>query len=171
MANAITDLAKQGVLRGTQQHRIAEPRDISTLAPVDNSTHGRHHVTTSIDCYVAGQYIQKGGKTIDVHQRYTIFVRYSASTQEETLRQVRDLITKDFQVRYGGTFNITNVFVPLLPVPTQEIPKSAPLEYYEGSRIFRSMTRTERARYEIGTQKVQSRLNIESIKKRYGVKR
>jgi hypothetical protein len=172
----IRQLANEVGFKGTPNHRIAEPSSVRTLPVIDNSVPTQSNVRTSVDCYVSGQYVQKNGKVTEVTQRYTIFVAYSNQTQMQTMQQVRDRIISDFEAKYGKTFNVTNTFVPGLPVPQKDLPGTgaggvAPLEMYRGSDMFREMTRHERARYDIGTQKKQATVNIGNIKTRYGVKR
>ena len=168
---SIKELARTVGFRGPRSRRTAEPSSIKSLSPIDNSIPQQATIRTSVDCYVTGQYVQSRGNTVEVTQRYTVWVAYSKSTQLQTMNQVRDRIMQDFQQRFGTTFNINNVFVQNLPVPTSENiplkPEPQPLELYRGSRLFREMTRVERARYEVGTQRTQARLNIESIRKRY----
>ncbi len=177
MVSKIQEIANTVGFRGTPNHRIAEPSTVHTLPVVDNALPTQSNVRTSVDCYVSGQYVHRTGKVIEVTQRYTIFVSYAKGTQMQTMNQVRDRISSDFQAKYGTSFNITNAFVPGLPVPrSKEIEGigrgvAEPLEMYRGSEMFRDMTRHERARYEIGTQKEMARTNIESIKDRYGLKR
>lgn len=177
MVSKIQEIAQTVGFRGTPNHRIAEPSTVHTLPVVDNALPTQSNVRTSVDCYVAGQYVHRSGKVIEVTQRYSIFVSYSRGTQMMTMAQIRDRITNDFQEKYGTGFNITNAFIPGLPVPKEQeiegIGKGdvEPLSMYRGSDMFRGMTRFERARYEIGTQREIAKLNIESIKKRYGVKR
>jgi len=167
----IKELAASVGFKGPAHKRVAEPSSVKTLSPIDNSVPGQATIRTSVDCYVSGQYVQKQGKSVEVTQRYTIYVAYSKETQLATMNKIRDTIMNDFQAKYGGTFNINNVFVQTLPVPVKkDVPvkdEAQPLEMYQGSGLFRDMTRVERARYEIGSQRTQSRLNIESIKKRY----
>lgn len=172
----IQELARSVGFRGPSKRRTAEPGNIQTVQPVDNSLPTQSNVRTSVDCYVAGQYVQRNGNVIEVTQRYTIFVAYSRSTQAQTMRQVNDRIIQDFEARYGGTFNVTTVHVPDLPVPRDELPGTppggiAPIEMYGGTGMFRSMTKYERARTEIGTERTKARINIGSIRKRYGLSR
>jgi hypothetical protein len=109
-----------------------------------------------------------------VTQRYTIWVAYSKQTQAATMKQVHNRIVTDFQQRYGAAFNVSNVFVPDLPVPKradfEEKAGAQPMELYRGSEMFRAMTRHEKARYEITGQRTQARLNIKSIKDRYKIR-
>lgn len=171
---SIREIASQVGFKGSSRHRIAEPSQVRTLPVIDNSTPTQSNVRTSIDCYVSGQYVQRSGSIMEVTQRYTIFVAYSQHTQQATMSNVRDRIISDFQDKYGNSFNITNTFVPGLPLPKPQLPGVgpggvAPLEMYEGTDLFRQMTKYEKARYEIGTQRKQASTNIGSIKKRYGI--
>lgn len=176
MPSQIQELARTVGFRGTASHRIAEPSQVQTLPVVDNAVPTQSNISTSVDCYVSGQYVQQNGKITEVTQRYTIFVSYSQQTQMQTMQQVRERILGDFQAKYGKTFNVSTVFVPGLPVPKKKeiegVGKGGvgDLEFYYGSEMMREMSKYERARYEIGTQKRISGTNIESIKKRYGVR-
>lgn len=177
MPTTIGELAKQVGFKGTPHHRLAEPSSVRTLPVLDNSSPVASNIRTSVDCYVSGQYVQRNGNVIEVTQRYTIFVAYHKQTQFATMQQVRDRIIMDFEAKYGKTFNVTNVFVPTLPVPKDKtfrgVRKGATgdLFMYEGSELFREMTKYERARYEIGTQREMASTNISNIRQRYGLKR
>ena len=171
--------------KGTPAHRTAEPSTVRTLPVIDNSNRYASNVRTSVDCYVSGQYVQRNGRVLEVTQRYTIFVAYSKETQLSTMNQVRDRVLSDFQAKYGGTFNVINVQVPQLPVPrSEQIPGVPPdkdaMQLYGGSelfqdemirgtpnRIFREMTKYEKLRYDVGTERAKAKTNIESIRKRY----
>lgn len=167
----IKELAKSVGFKGPASHRIAEPSKVNTLPVIDNSVPGQATIRTSIDCYVSGQYVAEKGKITEVTQRYTIFVAYSKSTQMQTMDEVRHRIIADFEAKYGKTFNIVNVHVPGLPVPKHQLPRDVgEIEFYHGSRMFRSMTRYERMLYDVRTQRDIARTNIESIKKRYGMR-
>jgi len=176
MVSKIQEIANNVGFKGTPQHRIAEPSTVHTLPVVDNSVMTQSNVRTSVDCYVSGQYVHRTGKVIEVTQRYSIFVAYSKGTQMQTMAQIRDRITNDFHAKYGTSFNVTNAFVPGIPVPKDKelegTPRgeAGPLEMYRGSDMFREMTRYEKSRYEIGTQREMAKMNIKSIKDRYGVR-
>lgn len=168
----IGEIARTVGFKGTPTHRIAEPSTVRTLAVVDNTDPtSQANVRTSVDCYVSGTYISRNGKQFEVTQRYTIFVAYSKATQAQTMTQARDRIMGDFQARYGSTFNVSSVYVPPLIVPTGPIPGvqegAAPAELYMGSRLYKQMTAYEKQRYDVGTERQKSRVNIESIRKRY----
>lgn len=175
MPTTIGELAKQVGFKGTPQHRMAEPSSVRTLPVIDNASPLASNIRTSVDCYVSGQYVQRDGKVIEVTQRYTIFVAYHKETQFATMQQVRDRIINDFEAKYGKTFNVTNVYVPQLPVPKEKevegVGRGGELRFYEGSDLFKQMTKYEKARYEIGTQRQIASTNISSIRKRYGLKR
>jgi len=172
MVTSITDLANQVGFKGTPSHRTAEPK-MAVLQSVNNSVPNQSNITTSVDCYVSGQYVQRNGKVIEVTQRYQIFVSYGQATQFATMDQVRNRIIQDFEGKYGKSFNVVNTHVPTLPVPTKPVlPGTTPgqsgdIEMYAGSGLFRDMTEFEKTRYDIKTQRVQSQTNIESIKDRY----
>jgi hypothetical protein len=173
--SVIAELAASGGLRGTQSHKFAEPSTVKTLPVIDNAAPVGKNIRTSVDCYVAGQYVNKKGNVIEVTQRYTIFVAYNKQTQMMTMQQVRERILSDFQAKYGATFNISNVFIPQLPIPVGERvsrqTKAAPVQLYRGTDSFKSMTQRERMIFEVGTQREVADTNIKSIRSRYGYKR
>lgn len=166
----IQELARTVGFRGGAGHKIAEPSQIATLPVIDNAIPTKQAVRTSVDCYVSGQYTQKDGKVMEVTQRYSIFVSYSNSTQVQTMTQVRDRVLQDFESKYGKTFNVSNVFVPTLPNVRDE---AQPMEMYGGTQLYRkeSLPKYEKYRYDIGTEKAKTRINIRSIKSRYNYKR
>ena len=166
-----------GFKGGTQNHKIAEPGINRQLPVIDQSDPTLPNVRTSVDVYVSGQYLGPKGKTVEVVQRYTIFVSYSKRTQQQAMQQVREQALSDFQSKYGSYFNVSNVRVSDGPSPMDQaamqgaMPQGAgpaPAQFYWGSGIFRDMTRSEKERYDIGTQKSIARENIGSIKKRFG---
>lgn len=177
MPSQIGEIAKTVGWKGTSGHKLAEPSSVQTLPVVDNSNPYQSNIRTSVDCYVSGQYVQRNGRTFEITQRYTIFVAYSRETQAATMSQVRDRVTMDFQARYGRTFNVVNTFVPGLPIPKEKViqgiapGKVAPLEMYQGTDMFRSMTRYEKMRWDIGAEHLKEKVNVQSIRKRYGMKR
>ena len=172
MPISIKEIANQTGFRGPVSHRRADPIDVRSLPVIDNADAFNKAVRTSVDCYVSGQYVQRNGRVLEVTQRYTIYVSYTKETQNETMQQVRDKIARDFQEKYGNNFNISNIYVPNLPIPMKEQrPEVGDEQMYGGSSLFRDMTKYEKARYDIGTERLKANVNIESIKKRYGLKR
>ena len=168
----IRELASSGLFRGTTQHRVAEPSVHRQLTPIDNAEPTGPNIRTSVDVYVSGQYLGKKGKIVEIIQRYSVYVAYGRNTQARTMSQVRETVLNDFQSEYGGQFNVSNVRIGDLPFPRAEgvvMPDEvAPMEFYVGSGAFRDATRTQRIRWEIGSQKNIARTNIGSIRRRYG---
>jgi len=163
----IGEIARTSGFRGSQQHKIAEPAPISTLPVVDLSDPRGGNVHTSIDCYVSGQYVGKRGQIHEVQQRYTVFVSYGRDGQSDAMRQTRSVIASDFSKRFGGTFNMTTVFVPELRVPQGR--EADPELMYGGSRTFAG--RFDRSRYELEGEKIKYGENYKNIRRRYGLKR
>jgi hypothetical protein len=173
MPISIKELADQTGFKGPISHRRAEPGEVRGLPVIDNSDSFSTPVRTSVDCYVSGTYVQPNGRTMEVQQRYTVFVAYNKDSQFATMNMVRDRIVRDFEDKYGKSFNVSNVFVPDLPVPVDAPPKpeAGDAEMYGGSRLFREMTKYEKARYEVAGERLKADVNIRSIKARYGLKR
>lgn len=169
----IGDLARTSGLRGSPQHKVAEPEDVKTVPVVDNTSPVGRNIRTSIDCYVSGQYVQSGGKTIEVKQRYTIFVGYNKETLTATMAQIRDRVANDFSDRYGGTFNITTIYVPDLAVPADAPRGAEPEQMYQGSGLWRRevIPPYEKARLEIATERLKADINIKNIRERYRMDR
>ena len=177
MSSSIKELSQNVGFSGTNNHRIAEPRQNFSLPVIDNSTPHESNITTSIDVYVSGQYVVGAGRVMEVRQRYSVYVQYSKSTQQKTMNEIRTQVMKDFEDRYGDTFNITTIDIPKLQIPKEAIlpgtppGQASPAEFYHGTTLFREMTRYERMRTEVKTQKEMSDVNIEAIRKRYGFRR
>lgn len=172
MPTSIKEIADQVGFKGPMSHRRAEPQEVRNLPVIDNSDSFNKSIRTSVDCYVAGTYTQRNGRVMEVTQRYTIYVGYTSETQNITMTQVRDRIARDFQEKYGNNFNISNIYVPSLPIPVADQRKvPGDEQMYGGTEMFREMTRFEKARYDIGTERLKADRNIESIKKRYGLRR
>jgi len=168
----ISELASTAPFKGTSNHKISEPQTVQTLPVIDNALPRQATVRTSVDCYVSGQYVQRSGKVLEVTQRYTIYVAYSSSTQLQTMNEVRARIVGDFEAKYGRTFNVTNAFVPVMPVPNPDVREGvSPMEMYRGTDMFKEITRYEKMRYDIGGEQLKEETNIRSIRKRYGYRR
>lgn len=171
-SNPIKEIAQSSGWQGSIGRKYAEPGTVRTLPVIDNTDPTSANVRTSIDCYVAGQYVGKGGKSFDIKQRYTIFISYGQRTQMQTMSQVRSAISSDFSDKYGAQFNISSVYVPALIAPMQKVPGvpkggSQPIEFYLGSGNFRRMTSHERLRYDLGTERVRHDTTVRDIRDRY----
>jgi len=171
-ATEIGVLANTVGLRRTGSHtRSADPGHVRTLPVIDNTLPGSENVRTSVDCYVSGQYLQRNGQAIEVTQRYSIFVSYSKQTQFATMKELSDRIASDFSARYGSSFNITTIYVPDLPAPIEkEQPQEgSPIEFYAGSKLFKArLGDYARMRLDVEKEYTKERVNIRSIRSRYG---
>ena len=161
------ELAVTTGFRGSASRRTAEPQITSGLNTIDvSSPADRKTVSTSLDCYVAGEYIGRGGKSLEVRQRYQIFVKYGDSSQMQAMERVRNSIMDDFASRFGQ-FNITSVYVePVEPVRVAPAPADS-MQLYDGRDVWR--TAIARASFEIGTEEEKARYNISNIKRRYNL--
>lgn len=146
---------------GVRSAEVQTKRDL----PVINNSGVGTSVSTSLDCYVAGEYIGKGGSRLQVTQRYTLFVSYSSGTQVSTMEQARVRIMSDFQQRFNQ-FNVTTVYVPQLIEP-QQAPSAEAEQFYRGSEEWR--VRIQRASFDIGTEKEKASRNITNIRRRYNL--
>ena len=161
--------------RRTSGHvRSAEPTHVRTLPVIDNSLPYVSNVRTSVDCYVSGQYVQRNGQVMEVTQRYSIFISYNKTTHYQTMQHLQQRIAADFQARYGSAFNITTVYVPDLPTPMQDnVPgvapgQEAPMEFYYGSRLFKSTHEYQKLRLDVGKEHIKEKTNIQNLRARYG---
>lgn len=163
---SIRDIAASVGLRGSGSRRFAEPPP-RQVPVIDNSGPGKN-VTTSLDTYVAGEYIGRGGRRIEVTQRYTVFVSYGRGEQVRTMQQVRSQIMSDFARQYNQ-LNMTSVHIPELRPVEVEFPASGvgDVEFYERSTAFRDVIR--RASFDIETERLKAGLNVQNIKERYDV--
>jgi hypothetical protein len=163
--SAIGDLSRSVGWRGDRMNRVAEPGNITSLPVIDNTEPTKQNVRTSIDCYVTGTYVAKKGQIFTVRQRYTIFLSYGRNTQFQTMQQARNVIVSDFGGRYGGSFNVKDVFIPDLKLPPGE---AEPMQMYRGSSVFKGRF-PGRATYEMDTEKRIAGTNIANIRRRYGL--
>lgn len=163
----IKEIAATTGFRGTSSRRTAEPVVDTKLSSVDvSSPADKNTISTSIDCYVAGEYIGRKGNSLEVRQRYQIFVKYGSSSQIQAMEQVRTRIMDDFSNRFGQ-FNITSVYVePLSPVQAMPDPADD-MQLYDGRDVWR--TAIARASFEIGTEEEKAKRNITNIKRRYNL--
>lgn len=162
---SIKELAMSAGFKGSSSNRTAEPQVNRNLPIIDNGAGSAGKtISTSIDCYVSGEYVSQKGQRMAVIQRYSIFVRYGPDTQAATMQQVRARISQDFSEKYGAQFNVANVHVPDLLTPVQA-PTAEAEQFYRGSEEWRM--RIARASFDIGTERVKSSKNVTNIKRRY----
>lgn len=162
---SIRELASSVGFKGTPSNRTAEPQVNRNLPVIDNSRGSSGpKISTSIDCYVSGEYVSRSGSRMAVIQRYSIFVSYGQDTQAATMQQVRARISQDFSAKYGATFNVAHVHVPDLLTPLRA-PTADAEQFYRGSEEWR--LRIARASFDIGTERTKVTKNISRIRRRY----
>lgn len=161
----IRELASSAGFKGTSNNRTAEPQVNRNLPVIDNARGvAGPKISTSIDCYVSGEYVSRKGQRMVVVQRYSIFVSYGQSTQAQTMQQVRGRIVQDFSEKYGMQFNVANVHVPDLLTP-ERAPTADAEQFYRGSEEWR--LRIARASFDIGTERSKVTKNVNNIRRRY----
>jgi hypothetical protein len=179
--NPIRDLASAGQLQGSGNAKHADPPTERQLKVIDMAEPGAPRVSTGIDAYVAGQYLGRNGKSIDVTQRYTVYVSYSARTQAQAMQQAREEVINHFQQKYGATFNVTNINIQdgpraraagimgdFMGIDGEVAPgQVAPSQFYLGGEFWKSQTRYEKIRWDVGSQSSIRRANVKSIRRRY----
>jgi hypothetical protein len=85
------------------------------------------------------------------------------------MKEVRERVAADFQERYGGTFNITTIHVPDLKTPVDVPNYGDDVNLYGGSALFKKqLGNYEKMRLDVGTEHLKDRLNVQSIRKRFG---
>lgn len=163
----LTAILKRSRVTGTKMHRQALAPDNNNIA-IDFSGTTKNNVNTSVDCYVSGSYTSKDGKTIDVKQRYTIFVSYNRDTQKQAMDEVRKRIIADFTTNFSE-FSITDVFIPesKFITPLGDSGKTEEAEFYYGSEMFKQLSRIDVGRYKITTERAIHTQRVGKIKDRY----
>jgi hypothetical protein len=163
---SITEIAKDYGFSGSAMSKFAELRSGTDMI-IDESSPYENNMNTRIDCYVAGSYIGRDGHSIEIKQRYTIYVAYSAKTQQMAMTKVRAQIMADFE-RNFPQFHVTDVFIPedkfVIPIATG--PQTE--EFYYGSELFKQMSRIDVKRYKLASEKAIYRSRVSTLKKRYG---
>jgi len=153
---------------GTSSRRYTEePNDEVVL---DFQEEGEKSISLSLDAYVSGQYVSRGGRSVEVMFRFNVYVRYSESTMQQAMSAVRAKLIEKFKKEFPG-FDATTIFVdpnkwrvPKEPTPAEEV------GFYKGTDYWRRLMGTEYARYEIKTRKAIYDTSVSNIKKRYGLK-
>ncbi len=167
----IQELTAKEQFRGSKYHRTADLSTVNSNISIDHSG-GSHanNVYTSVDCYVAGSYTTRDGKSMDITQRYTIYVAYNKDTQKLAMDGVRQRIIEDFKSNFPQ-FDITKIFIPenKFIVPKGNESLYQPAEFYQGSEMFKDLSRIDVARYKMHTEKDIYKSKITDIKNRYRI--
>lgn len=160
----INEIAQTVGFRGPSSRRVAEPNRVRQPV-IDNAGLSKRKVTTSVDAYVSGKYVMRDGRSLEVIQRYTIIVSYTAASQQRTLEQIRQRIMDDFTSKYG-TLNISTVYIRDLPAAPVVQP-AQDTEFYTGSEEWKRTIK--RASFDIQTEREKMTRNVTSIKRKYGI--
>ena len=164
---SVSELLKSGRFQGSSSYKHAEfPHRDFTL---DFSDPTKRNVYTSVDCYVSGTYFAKG-RVFNVTQRYSVFVSYNKETRQHAMLKVRDQVMQDFQHEYPE-LSISDVFIPenKFGIPMGGPPGSQPTEFYQGSDLWKRMSRFDVARYKLSVEKEIYKSRTDNIRKKYGV--
>lgn len=165
----IAEISSDYGFRGSTYHKYA---DIPTAKQItiDESSSGANNINTSVDCYVSGVYAGRTGKSLEIKQRYTVFVSYSSKTQKMAMQRVREQLIRDFELNFPQ-LRISDVFIPedkfIIPLGASGL--SEPEEFYFGSDLFKRMSRLDVGRFKIGTEKDIYKSRTDQIRKRYGL--
>jgi hypothetical protein len=161
---SINEIAKEQGFSGSAYHKYADLRSDKDIT-IDESESVGHNINTRVDCYVAGSYISRGGKSLEVKQRYTIYVSYGARTQQRAMARLRSEMIMDFE-RNFPQFHVTDIFIPedKFVIP----PGMETSEFYYGSELFKRFSRLDVKRYKLETEREIYGSRMKSIKKRYG---
>lgn len=123
---------------------------------------------TSVDCYVAGSYIGRDGATVEIKQRYTIYVSYNRLTQRQAMNKVHSVIIEDFGNNFPS-FHVTDVFIPehefIVPLGASGLYE--PEAFYYGSDLFKRMSRQETGRFRVGLERDIFQSRMRQIKKQF----
>lgn len=165
----IKEIAQDHGFKGQKFHKFSD-LGVNSKYSIDHSGGKKNSVYTSIDCYVAGSYIGPTGKSLEIKQRYTVYVAYNRDTQKIAMNEVRQKIIDDFSMNFPQ-FRISDIFIPeakfITPLGDDGIVENA--EFYQGSEMFKAMSRIDVAQYKVDMEKNIYKSNVKSIKKRYGL--
>lgn len=165
----ISELAEQHGFKGTAYHRYSEIGTGKQFT-IDETVSGENSITTRIDCYISGSYIGNDGKSLEIKQRYTIYIAYSASTQRMAMERVRSIIMQDFESNFPQ-FSVQDVFIPeekfITPLGKEGRVESE--EFYYGTDLFKRLARRDIAQYKLRTERDIYRSRTTQIRKKYGI--
>lgn len=153
-------------ISGGKRHRFAEAVEIDKSSVLDYSDPLKNNVSTSIDCYVSGHYMDRKGNVLEVKQRYTVYVQYTKDTIVQAINGVRKRILDDFQSKYHG-MKIDEVFIPELIKPLGADQISEDEGFYYGSKLFKEMTKSQKLDVDLRSAADMYKRNLGTIKRRY----
>ena len=153
---------------GTRANRYTDQPEKEVV--MDYSEPGERTVTLSLDCYVSRQYVSSKGDAIEVRFRFTTYVKYSESTLQVAMNGTRHRITEEFKREFPN-FEPTTIFVDETKWKHIEAPTRAQEEgFYEGSELYKKLTGSQIARYELQSRKEIYKTSVKRVKERYGIR-
>ena len=163
----LSEIFKRHKFTGPKSNRVA---NIDQEAVLDYSEPNKANISTSVDCYVSGQYVSSNS-ILEVNFRFTIYVKYSANTVDEALAGVRWRVEQDFQREFPG-FELTSVIIPKerFIIPTAKGAMTEDEFFYYGSNLYKQITQMEKARFDMRVHKDIYEKNTDIVKERYGLK-
>jgi len=153
-------------ISGGKHHRFAEAISIDQSKVIDKSDPNKNNVSSSIDCYVSGHYTDKNGNVLEVKQRYTIYISYHKDSVNDVMTAVRTRILDDFQKKYPG-MTVDDTFIP---EPIRPLGRDGFKEdegFYYGSKLFKSLTKSQKLDIDLKTAADMYKRNIGTIRDRY----
>lgn len=108
------------------------------------------------------------GRSLSIKQRYTVFVSYNRATLKTAMDRVRGQIISDFENNFPE-FRIADVFIPEQQFMAPTGPSDAD-EMYEGSHLFKQLSRMDVGRYRVATERDIMSSRIKQIKRQYGLR-
>jgi hypothetical protein len=166
---SIKEIAADHPFKGQKFHKFSD-LGVNSKYSIDHSGGKKNSIYTSIDCYVSGSYISNTGQSLEIKQRYTVYVAYNRETQKVAMNEVRQKIIDDFSMNFPQ-FRVSDVFIPetkfITPLGDDGVVENA--EFYHGSNLYKAMSRIDVAQYKVEMEKNIYKSNVKSIKKRYGL--
>jgi len=162
-----SEIFKKHNFRGSKSNKVASPESEIVL---DYSEPNKANISTSVDCYVSGQYVSTNS-VLEVNFRFNIYVKYSADTVDEAMAGVRQRVEQDFQREFPG-FELTSVIIPKerFIIPTARGSMSEDEFFYYGSNLYKRITQMDQARFDMRVHRDIYDKNIDIVKDRYGLK-
>lgn len=164
----LASIFERAKISGGKRHRFAEAIEIDKAHVLDYSSTVKNNVSTSVDCYVSGHYVDRQGNMLEVKQRYTIYVRYGQDTFNQALASIRQQILNDFQKKYPG-LTLDEVFVPNLIIPKGDEGLTEDELFYYGSKEFKKMSSLQQRDFQLKSAGDMYKRNVGTIKKRYSL--
>ena len=165
---SFTDIFKKYRFTGPRNNRSTDQPEKEII--IDYSESGEKSVALSLDCYVSGQYVGRKGEVIEARFRFTTYVKYSESTLKPAMEGVRHRITEEFKKEFPS-FEPSIIFVDESKwVHIPERTRAEDMGFYQGGELYKRITGSEIARYEIESRKEIYKTSVDIVKKRYGIR-